>query len=399
MAQKPKFDPLAISKLVIKLINGDLNDTEQELLDEWLALDPKNGVLLEKLLDRDLWEREIPNMKVFSTEIALQTVLNRINDEGKSPVTKHWFPKRLWRGIAAAAILILLGSIFFFFDTRDQRSENLRADLSTDVVQQNGEVMLTLSDGRQVNIASLEKKGLKQGAATVSKKANGLNYQVDAANVTAGASTAYNTLTVPLGKQYQLTLPDGTEVWLNSKSSLTYPVVFNGNDRTVELSGEGYFEVARLVNKPFKVRSGNQEVQVLGTHFNIEAYPEDQKTVTTLVEGSVKVGTKASSIKIMPGQMAINLPSEKLRSAPANITDVLAWKNGLFSFNDDRIEDIMRKVARSYNMEVEFQGDVKDKRFWGVFPISKGLSSLLKNLEQTNTIHFKVIGRRIIVMP
>lgn len=399
MAQKQNFDPLAISKLVIKLINGELTDTEQEQLDEWLAADPKNNILLEKLLDRDLWEQEIPDMNAFDTDKALEQVLQRFQAERKSKDNQNWFPRQLWGFIAAAVLLVVFGSVFFYLNTDHSVAENLHAKLGQNVVQQSDEIMLTLSDGSKVGITSLKNSGLKQGSATVSKDANGLTYQADGSNSTAAAGIAYNTLTVPMGKQYQLTLPDGTEVWLNSKSSLTFPVVFNGNERVVELSGEGYFEVAHLKSKPFKVKSGDQIVEVLGTHFNIEAYPEDQKSITTLVEGSVKVGTNASSIKMKPGQMVVNSPSVPLQLQPANISNVLAWKNGMFSFNDDRIEDIMRKVARSYNMEVEYQGDVKDKRFWGVFPKDKGLSSLLKNLEQTNTIHFKVTGRRIVVMP
>mgnify|MGYP003574947087 CR=1 FL=1 len=399
MAQKNNFDPIAISKLVLKLINGELTVSEQASLDEWLSADPANSILLEKLLDRSLWEKEVPQMNSFDTENALKEVLQRLHTEGKSEGRRRWFSLPLWRFVAAAAVILVVFTIVFKrFNTKQAIAENLNAK-SRNVTEQNDKVMLTLSDGRQVDIASLSNGSLKQGQATVSKDGDGLTYQVDAANQEASSNTAYNTLTVPMGKQYQLTLPDGTEVWLNSQSSLTYPVAFNTNERLVELSGEGYFEVAHIAKQPFKVKSGNQIVKVLGTHFNIEAYPEDQRTVTTLVEGSVSVEKENSSIKIKPGQMAINLPSAKLRSESANVTDVLAWKNGMFSFNDDRIEDIMRKVARSYNMEVEYQGDVKDKRFWGVFPRNKGLSSLLKNLEQTNTIHFKVTGRRIIVMP
>lgn len=398
MAQKNNFDPIAISKLVVKLINGELTASEQASLDEWISADPANSILLEKLLDRNLWENEVAQMNSFNTEKALEEVLQRLHTEGKSDSRSGWFSRPLWKFVAAAAVILVVFAIVFKRYDSKGTAENLQVK-SRDTTEQNDKVMLTLSDGSKVDIASLANGTLKQGQATVSNQDNGLTYKVDGVSQENSSSTAFNTLTVPMGKQYQITLPDGTEVWLNSKSSLTYPVAFNTSERLVELSGEGYFEVAHVAKQPFKVKSGNQVVKVLGTHFNIEAYPEDQRTVTTLVEGSVSVENENSSIKIKPGQRVINLPTAKLRSEPASVTDVLAWKNGLFSFNDDRIEDIMRKVARSYNMEVEYQGDVKDTRFWGVFPRDKGLSSLLKNLEQTNTIHFKVIGRRIIVMP
>lgn len=400
MAQRNKFDPFHVTQLVIKMINGELTVVEQAELNEWLSTNPKNNALLEKLLDKNLWSKEIADMNAYDTETALHQMLQRINYEHKDdrPRSKLW--PYLSKMGAAAALLIAIGAIFYFLNPKTADPQKLQARQEVKSPKKSSQIMLTLSDGSQVNLESVSKgTSIRQGSAVVTEKNKTLTYRVAPGASNKVSSIAYNTLTVPMGKKYQVTLPDGTEVWLNSNSSLKYPVTFEAKERLVELSGEGYFQVAHQAKQPFKVKSKDQVVEVLGTHFNIEAYPEDKKTSTTLVQGSVQVAKTNSLAKIKPGQTAVNLPAQQLRIEPANISEALAWKDGLFSFSDDRIEDIMRKVGRRYNVEVEFQGDVKDKRFWGVFPQDKGLENLLKNLEQTNTIHFKVDGRRIIVMP
>ena len=402
MAQKNSFDPFYISSLVVKMINSELTVAEQADLNEWLAADPDNHFVIEKLLDKNLWNKEINNMNAFDSEAALQQVLEKIHPEhaGKTSRTKIW--PNLSKLVAAAVLLVAIGSVFYFLKGTSVKEQVIQAKANKRTEDHGDKVMLTLADGTKVDIASVGKgSSIRQGAAVVTDLNGTLNYEVDenAASATQ-ASVSYNTLTVPLGKQYQLTLPDGSEVWLNANSSLRYPVAFDDGDRIVELIGEGYFEIKHIADQPFKVKSNDQVVEVLGTQFNIEAYPEDSKTTTTLAEGSVRINKGKMSVRLQPGQMAVNSQQKaQLHVAAANVTEALAWKDGLFSFSDDRIEDIMRKVSRSYDVEVEFKGDVKDKRFWGVFPKNKGLANLLKNLEQTKTVHFKIVGRRVLVMP
>ncbi|MBO9660533.1 MAG: DUF4974 domain-containing protein, partial [Chitinophagaceae bacterium] len=171
-------------------------------------------------------------------------------------------------------------------------------------------------------------------------------------------------------------------------------------ERVVELNGEAYFEVAHNPGWPFKVKTGNQVVEVLGTHFNVEAYAGDPKINTTLAEGSVRVVKGNSVTYIKPGQTAVNeLSAPDCRVKKADLETVLAWRNGMFYFKDERIEDIMKKVSRIYNVQVEFAGDIRDKRFWATYPIDRGLENLLKNLEQTNAVQFDLQPGKLIVKP
>lgn len=401
MAQHNSFDPFHISLLVIKMINGEITDKEQNELNNWLSANPQNNLLLKKLLNKEAWGKDIADMNAFDSELALAQVLQKIN-----PPKEKYFKLKSWQFIskitAAAVVLIAIGAIFYFANTSDKIIAG-----KTNLVKKSNEkpqddkIILTLSDGNEVDLESVSAKStIKQGGTTLSRKNGQLNYkQSEDIAFKSSQTIVYNTIKVPAGKQYQVVLPDGTGVWLNAQTSLKYPVAFLGTDRVVELTGEAYFEVKHQASKPFRVLSNGQTVEVLGTRFNVESYLEDKKTITTLAEGSVRIDNGKSTIKLKPGQKTINDGDNQLKVLPANIAEALAWKNGLLSFSDERIEDIMRKVARSYNVEIEFQGNVKDKRFWGAYPREKGLSNLLKNLEQTQTIHFKINGRRIIVMP
>lgn len=405
MAQKHSFDPFYISTLVVKMINNELSIAEQDELNEWIAADPRNNLIMEKLIDKNLWGKEIAEMNDIDSEAALEKVLQKIKAEATDEPdrNKWWF--YLSKFAAAAVILVAIGSIFYFLNPVAVDQQKTQTKIQQKTIHQDNEVMLTLADGSQVKANSVSHGSpLRQGMAVLTDKNGALSYTVRettrSGKTGSKMEVAYNTLSVPKGKQYRVTLPDGTEVWLNSQSSLTYPVFFNGEERLVELSGEGYFEVRHLKNKPFKVKSNTQVVEVLGTHFNIEAYPDDQQTTTTLAEGSVKIHDGKSSAQLKPGQMVVNSTQRpQLKIKTADVDGALAWKNGMFSFSDDRLEDIMRKVSRSYDVDIEFQGDIKDKRFWGRFPRKKGLVNLLKNLEQTKTVHFKIVGRRIIAMP
>jgi ferric-dicitrate binding protein FerR (iron transport regulator) len=192
-------------------------------------------------------------------------------------------------------------------------------------------------------------------------------------------------------------LPDGSKVFLNAASSLTYPISFVAlRERRVELKGEAYFEVAKDKNHPFIVKTQNQEIKVLGTHFNINSYADEPLTKTTLVEGSVLV--KASGIQqiLKPGSQAIN-GYDGLRIVEANMDEVLAWKNGYFMFDSESIESVMRKISRWYNIDVAFKGNVSKDKFGGTVSRFANVSQVLRKLEYTNKVHFIIEEGRITV--
>ncbi len=209
---------------------------------------------------------------------------------------------------------------------------------------------------------------------------------------------SYNTLTTPKGGEYQVVLADGTKVWLNAASSITYPTSFRTKERRIKLIGEAYFEVAKDAQKPFYVNTENGVIRVLGTHFNVSAYPDDEITSTTLLQGSVLITKHQSSSLLKPGQQAnISLQSDNIQVTKANISEVMAWKNGYFIFDEDNIASIMKKVARWYDVDVQYSGSVDYQKFGGTFHRSKAITELLRYLEKLGNIHFSIVGRRITV--
>ncbi|WP_304064255.1 FecR domain-containing protein [Pedobacter glucosidilyticus] len=340
------------------------------------------------------------NQKMGSKENIQADIFNQISSQiNQKPKSKNV----IW--LAAASILLAVFSLLFYFQLKD-------TDTSKNKIVENklnqGEIrpgkntaVLKLSDGSEIALSKTKDGFIKyDGNASINKKANLLSYK---GNENRG-ETVYNVIYTPKGGQYQVELEDGTKVWLNAASSIRFPTVFNDDKRVVELSGEAYFEVAKDKSKPFKVlvkdasAANKMDVEVLGTHFNIQAYHnEDFKT--TLVEGAVKVSNPLQkSFILSPGeQSSLSAKSENLTVSKANIKEALAWKNGLFIFNKEHITTIMSKIARWYDVEVVYEGNMDKKEFVGTISREENLSEVLKTLELTGTIKFKVEGRKVIV--
>jgi transmembrane sensor len=402
MANSKLNDPFYISTLLVKMLGNDrLTEAEQRELDNWLAADPRRAAFKQKLLDERSRNRDIKTMNSFDTGKALEKIMQRINENEREIILPRRNLTRWYQLAVAAIIIIVMGvSLKLYFDNKNTQA--MVSVAKNNNTSHTNKVLLTLSNGKTINVKDLKNGQVARDANVLVNKTDSgtLDYKSAPSTGGNGLAIAFNTLTIPRAQQYHVILPDGSGVWLNAESSLKYPVAFNGKERLVELSGEAYFEVTHRADQPFKVRTNNQVVEVLGTHFNIEAYPGEERSYTTLAQGSVKVSKGNSYVVIKPGQMAVNTDNaEHLTVQPANLDEVLGWKNGLLSFSDEPIVQIMKEVARAYDIDVEYQGDIKNKRFWGIYPRAKGLANLLKNLEQTNTIHFKLQGRRVVVMP
>lgn len=238
--------------------------------------------------------------------------------------------------------------------------------------------MLTLANGKKLT--------LEQQVYTVPLgKTNGQDH------------AGYNLIETPRAGQYQINLPDGTKVWLNAASSLRYPSRFSGSKRIVALTGEGYFEVAKNKQHPFVVKTDRQEVQVLGTHFNINSYTDESSTNTTLVEGSVRVTTLDGKNRLLkPGEQS-QLKGDEIEVSDVDTENVLSWKNGDFVFKGDDFKSIMRKISRWYDVEVIYQGDFDDLKFGGYISRTKNISSVLSIMESTGKVHFNIKDKRITV--
>jgi len=256
---------------------------------------------------------------------------------------------------------------------------------------------LTLQDGSKIVLNDVKDGTLaQQGNTKVVKLATGqLVYDKTG---TASAKVLYNTMTTPRGGQYKLTLPDGTEVWLNAASSITYPTAFAGNERDVSITGEAYFEVAKDKSKPFHVTSGNQTIEVLGTHFNVMAYADEDAIKTTLLEGSVKITENNEAQILKPGEQATVDKNGGLKISVADIDDALAWKNGYFKFNRVNIKYIMRQLARWYDVDLVYEGSVPHDEFVGKIGRGENIEDVLHILELDH-VHFKIEDKKIIVLP
>nr|WP_256484218.1 FecR family protein [Mucilaginibacter flavidus] len=260
--------------------------------------------------------------------------------------------------------------------------------------------VLTLGNGKSIllNGGNIGKLAV-QGGTTITKNAAGqISYQAAVIDQNNN-ETVFNTITTPMGGQFRVTLPDGSNVWLNAASSLTYPSRFKGNERHVELHGEAYFEIFKDKNSPFTVTAEDANIKVLGTHFNVMAYKNEPSINTTLLEGSVSLSSKNAHALLVPGQQgAVDNKAPNITLQEVNVEDAVAWKNGYFSFRKQNLPAAMNKIARWYNVEVEYSGNVNNKFLGGTVSRSENIQELLNYLELTGIAKFKIDGRRIKVI-
>lgn len=335
------------------------------------------------------------------TSDVRKQILYRLHEQIK-PARKSFFMRRSL-AIAAVVFLIASGVVIFFSgeSNRDEMSSQPKVvAIADEVVPGKNRATLTL-DGEPAISLDEVKNGLlvQQGNITISKRADGHLVYSSIVNEKSAINPVFNKVVTPRGGQYQLVLADGTKVWLNAASSLRFPVAFSGKSRLVQLEGEAYFEVAKNSKMPFVVKTKQMNVDVLGTHFNVSAYADEDAVRTTLLEGSVRLTAAAKKAMLKPGEQAVFGKDQNLQVMKANAEDAVAWKNGYFVFDNENIQSIMRKVSRWYDVSVVYKGNIDQKEFGGTVSRFNSVSSVLKSLELTGTVHFKQEGRRIIVMP
>ena len=308
---------------------------------------------------------------------------------------------------AAAAVVIALSTGLYFYNSgkREKQVVNHQKPKQNEITPGGNKAILSLSDGTQITLNNA-KNGILANQKGVAVTKNGEGNLVYENINSSNATKLFNSVSTPRGGQYRLRLSDGTLVWLNAGSVLTYPVVFNVEKREVKLTGEAYFEVSKDIKRPFSVKTTQQKIRVLGTHFNISAYSDDTDTKTTLLEGKVSVeNSNFSNHKILrPGEEAITSSNSKNNSPlikNVDTTDAVAWKNGYFQFQGEPLEGILKKVSRWYDVEIDYSKNqaINTLFFNGTISKYKHASQVLKKLELTGGVHFKIEGRRIIVMP
>lgn len=386
---------ITFEELFKRYMSGALNVEEIRLF-RTMALRPENKEMLSRLLQEAFNDPGYAEQADFDAEEMAEEIVMKARQSEMIPVL-HPVPKsivaRSWfKYAAAAAIFLLLLAVSWEWNTR-KRTRTITQDIQ--LHHGTARPVLILGDGTRIAPDSAANGAIaQQGSAQVIKLANGqLAYkQISQKNT----GLVYNTMQTPNGCLYQLILPDGSHVWLNAASSLRYPAAFPDDKRMVEVSGEAYFDIAKDEKKPFIVTAKGMEVQVLGTAFNIMAYTDEDAVKTTLVQGAVKIN--AGRI-LHPGEQAVLRTSGELLVSKPDMEEILGWKNGEFNFKETNISTIMRQVSRWYDVEVKYEGDMSGIELSGIVARTATISQLLKALELTKIVRFKIQGRTITVMP
>lgn len=375
-------------RLYQKFLEGQCTPEEIEQLESYTdETSLTDETWLEELGDRDILLNKLKN-RVHRT-LGME-------DEPKRLFSRRWFK-------IAASLLFLLSATLIIWELRSPKTKDPAYAVQKDskkIVPGGNKAYLTMSNGSVITLNGAANGILaSQSGVQVSKVKEGV-LKYAAATKGSSVDNAFNLIETPRGGQYEVELADGTHVWLNSATSLKYPANFAGGERKVELSGEAYFEVAKDPSRPFRVMVNGVAVQVLGTHFNVMGYKDEKTIKTTLLEGSVRLSVNGKDAILKPGEQGLlNASQNGFEVAPVDVDDVVAWKNGLFAFNNEDIQTIMRRISRWYDVDVIFPEHFRRKNFGGSVSRFDDVSEVLKSLELTNSVHFKIEGRRIFVMP
>ena len=384
------YDKRSLEKLAKKVVSGKATAAEILFLNEYYNSFEKAPGIEQVISEGD---RELLKGEILSSLHA--------HIDSTPAVVIPLYRRRLFRVAGVAASILLIAGAIFYARSSHKPTEKLAA-VPIKVSPGSDKAILTLADGKTILLGQSDSGLLAtQPGARIFTQQGKLVY-APVSDPSAGTIIAYNKIETPAGGQYRADLPDGTQVWLDAASSIRYPAKFSGPLRQVELTGQAYFEVARNKAQPFRVVTRGQTVEVLGTHFNTMAYENERSSITTLLEGSVKVSGKTSAGMLIPGQQAetstLGEGGVKIIH-DANINEAIAWKNGDFDFNDEPLESIMRKISRWYDVEISYQLKTKEPLYFGGKISRKlGITAILTLMEEQGTVHFKIEERRVTVM-
>ncbi|WP_419789079.1 FecR family protein [Mucilaginibacter sp. X5P1] len=342
------------------------------------------------------WDSELMGDEETIKFEIYSSLITKVTDRKKNSNIR-----RLYRYMAAASILIFLSAGVYLLLHKSTPTQQFTQNLN-DLKPGENRATLTLANGQKIVLTkSLTGKLSQQGNVTIKMSAGGTVTYIPVSNGrTANGTIAYNTLTTKKGEQFPLILADGTQVTLDAASSITYPVSFIGKERTVTVTGQAYFKVAHNEHQPFQVLVNGQTIRDIGTEFNINAYEDEGMIKTTLLEGSVKVSKAAESVILMPGQQSQVTTSSNTITVVKNIDtqSAVAWKNGLFQYNNANIQEVMRQFARWYDVDIQYEGTISQREFSGKMQRDLNASQVLDLLSFTK-IHFRIEGKKIIVTP
>lgn len=395
-----------ISKVLIQVfLNNELTDEQEKELKSWLNESIENQKLFDELKVPALVRTKLEDVDLVDKKSIWFKTVNKLRSSGLEFTDLDQYAEkeeggaliyRLWPKFAVAiTLLIAVGLSIWFFNGSNHAFTIQEAQ--NDIMPGVSGATLTLSDGKKIRLSDVVNGEFVKvaGSSVIKTKEGSLEYLK---NNSVEKKTEYNELSTNLGERYQLLLPDSTKVWLNAGSSIKFPTTFSKlSSRIVEVSGEAYFEVKKDKKHPFIVKNAYQEIEVLGTHFNVNSYPDDKSIKTTLLEGSIRLITSHNNIVLAPGQQAINT-NINLTVKDINPSIATAWKNGEFHFVNEDLESIMKIIARWYNVEVYYNNpDLKKRTFYASVSCFKNMSDVLKKFEITQKVRFTIKGRRVYV--
>lgn len=395
-----------LTLLIKKYLSGEANEEERAQIEQWYESFDASRIEFAEGNAEAMNESTIRSLEAIKEKIEQQ---QRESTQEMRLLKPEQKPHHWWRVAAAAAIFILLsGGAYFLLNNKQFNKEQANVvvpPVKKDFKPGGNKAVLTLGNGQKIILDSMNKGLLSmQGNTKVIKLNNGqLAYNTEQKAKSKKQKALYNTITTPRGGQYEIVLPDGSKVWLNAASSLRFPTVFVGKKREVEMTGEAYFEISSLSPKgklkmPFIVKVNGMEVQVLGTHFNVNAYDDETTTKTTLLKGAVKVIKGNSTLLLKPGQEArVKQNGQMQLVKDANVNEAIAWKNNLFWFENDDIYSVMRQLSRWYDVDIKIQGNIPDL-FTGSIPRNLTFSKVFEVLQKTGSIHYKIENNKTIIV-
>ncbi|PRD53854.1 FecR family protein [Sphingobacterium gobiense] len=392
--------PHTVAHLFQKFLQQECTAEELTQLYRYFDID-ENTEMLKELILKAL-NKEVDTVEITAQQPHLSKLFDKIEEKIQASEGTPWYRSLHaihWTRVAATVMLVASASLFAYRYIKHAPKEQITAQAKGYLQPGTDRAELTLFNGKKIVLNELEQDQLLQEAGiTISNTSEGLViYRVDDDNIDQ-ADHALNTMRTPRGGQYQIILADGTKVWLNASSSLIFPSHFSGNKRSVKLEGEAYFEVAHDAAKPFFVQTAESEVKVLGTSFNVMAYPDEQKSQITLLTGSVHVKRGEEAMRLIPGQQAeIKRKQQGIQMRVVDIEPIIAWKNGIFLFDQSELPQVMRQIGRWYDAEVVYKGEVPEVSLTGMVSRQDSLATLLSILERAGGLHFDVQKNKIMV--
>lgn len=371
-------------ELATKYLNKTISPEEEEEFAAWYNSNQEKPLIIPESFAK--------NEKAHWTRIFF-----KIKVELSFKKNNRIIPPYVYYVAASIALILVFSATYFYTDNDKPWKIVVKKHIKNDILPGGNRAVLTLADGSEIMLDNAKKGILANQGKTILNKSrvDVLVYQAPKNVSNSSLKITYNTICTPKGGQFQVILPDGSRVWLNAASSIKFPTAVSGTERKVVVSGEAYFEVSKNKAMPFRVVTNKQTIEVLGTHFNINAYSDESRVKTTLIEGCVKINYDDQTVLLKPNQQAsINTANSVINIKEVDTEDVIAWKNGVFTFESADIAFIMRQAARWYDVSIFYDGKLPSKRFTGSISRNVNLSELLNMLKYTG-INFKIEGKTI----